>query len=182
MNLRQRIEKLRDDVRTLADDTGKTVDPLRLSAELDRILSQSDWFRDHLFRKYDRRMELWKEARLEMTRAVISFGQGAIRSLILINGGAAVAIMTFLGNFGGESNQSADLFAKSLLLFALGVAAAALVGGFAYVTQFLYESSSGRLSKVGIGFHWAAVLLAILSITLFVVGLLKAYYGFSTSS
>lgn len=178
MNLRQRIERLRDEVRSLVTEEKKTIDPLKLSAELDRILQQSENSQEHLRRKYNRRMELWKEARVEMMRAVISFGQGAIRSLILINGGAAVAVMTFVGNLKSRHENGAETLAQSLLLFALGVVAAAIVAGFAYVTQYLYDSSAGRLPKLGIAFHIIAIVSAAVSLGLFVCGLLKAYHGF----
>lgn len=178
MNLRQRIELLRDEVRSLVSGEEATIDPLKLSAELDRILEQSDVSRDHLWRKYHRRMELWKEARVEMMRAVISFGQGAIRSLVLINGGAAVAVMTFVGNLKSRQENGAEILAQSMLLFSFGVVAAAIVAGFAYVTQYLYDSSAGRLSKLGVTFHFTAMFFAVVSLVLFVGGLLKAYSGF----
>ncbi len=178
MNLRSRVEKLRDDVRSLVSEADTTIDPLKLSAELDRILEQSDRTNEHLWRKYNRRMELWKETRLEMTKAAIGFGQGAIRALILINGGAAIAVMTFIGNFGTVQAGLISSFSLALLLFSMGVAAAALVAGCSYVTQFFYESSSGGLLKAGIAFHWLAVLSAIVSLALFVWALLTAYHGF----
>ncbi|NOE18878.1 hypothetical protein GS634_12175 [Ruegeria atlantica] len=113
-----------------------------------------------------------------MTKAAIGFGQGAIRALILINGGAAIAVMTFIGNFGTVQAGLISSFSLALLLFSMGVAAAALVAGCSYVTQFFYESSSGRLLKAGIAFHWLAVLSAIVSLVFFVWALLTAYHGF----
>lgn len=178
MNLRQRVELLRDDVRSIATEEEKSIDPLRLSAELDWILMNSEASKEHIWRKYNRRMELWKEARVEMMRAVISFGQGAIRSLVLVNGGAAIAVMTFLGNFSDRNEVDTEFLAHSLLMFSLGVVAASIVAGFAYVTQYLYDNSAGRLSRVGVGFHIAAVAFAVLSLALFVSGLLKAHFGF----
>lgn len=179
--LRKRLEALRDEVRTLVDEKGASIDPLRLSSELDRIINQSETSKDHLLRKYQHRMELWKETRLEMTRAVIGFGQGAIRSLVLINGGAAIAVMTFIGNSKNEDLKLVKALSQSLLLFSSGVAAAALVAGFAYVAQFLYDGSSGRMPKLGIGFHYLAVLVAMISLALFVWGLVNSYFGFQQS-
>ncbi|WP_299044179.1 hypothetical protein [uncultured Tateyamaria sp.] len=180
MALREDLELLRDDVRELASDKDATIDPLRLSAELDRIVSNSDASKEHVWRKYNRRMELWKEARLEMMRAVITFGQGAIRTLVLVNGAAAIAVLTFLGSYTEQGDELFRLLTKALLLFAFGVVAASLVAGFAYLAQLLYDSNSKRLEKVGFAFHVLSVLIAATGLALFVAGLLSAYQGFLT--
>lgn len=176
MNLRKQIEALRDDVRGLVDQTENNIDPLRLAVELDRILKADDKSSEHVLRKYERRVDLWKESRLEMTRAVIAFGQGAIRSLTLINGGAAIATMTFVGNV-KTTEESASYAATALLLFSIGVALAALVAGFAYVTQYFYDISSGRVHKAGMRFHGAAMICALGSLVCFLLGIYQAYLG-----
>ncbi|MEO1501935.1 MAG: hypothetical protein AAFS08_15315, partial [Pseudomonadota bacterium] len=168
MNLRSRIELLRDDVRTLVDKEGTQIDPLRLGAELDRTLAQSDAETEHRLRKYNWRFELWKETKLELTKAVITFAQGVIRTLVLINGAAAIAIMTLIGGANEGLAAKADKMSEALLLFALGVASAALVGGLSYCTQFLYESSVGKISKLGVFLHIIAVVGAVVSLAFFV--------------
>ncbi|MEL6991156.1 MAG: hypothetical protein AAGL92_06220, partial [Pseudomonadota bacterium] len=72
----------------------------------------------------------------------------------------------------------ADKMSEALLLFALGVASAALVGGLSYCTQFLYESSVGKISKLGVFLHIIAVVGAVVSLAFFVWGLLIAYWTF----
>lgn len=178
MNLRSRIELLRDDVRTLVDKEGTQVDPLRLGAELDRILAQSDAETEYRVRKYNWRFELWKETKLELTKAVIIFAQGVIRTLVLINGAAAIAIMTLIGGANPGLVVKADKMSEALFVFALGVASAALVGGLSYCTQFLYESTAGKMSKLGTFLHIIAVISAVVSLALFVWGLLIAYWSF----
>jgi hypothetical protein len=75
----------------------------------------------------------------EQTKSLISMSQSAIRLVLTINAGAAVALIAFLGNaVGKNANAVADLFAGSLVVFATGVAVAALVSVGSYVTQFLY--------------------------------------------
>jgi hypothetical protein len=162
----------------IVDGEGKKIDPLALSSELDRIISETDSSNEHLWRKYHSRFELWRETRLELTRAVISFGQVAIRSLVLINGGAAIAVLTFIGNFTQNQNSLMNELSYSLLSFCFGAAAAALVAGFAYVTQFLYDGFSKKASRIGTAFHILAVFFAIASFTLFIVGVLTAFWGF----
>lgn len=178
MTLKGRLESLRDDVRVLVGSEGAKIDPLVLSSELDRIVSETDASNEHLWRKYHSRYELWRETRLELTRAVIAFGQGAIRTLILINGGAAIAVLAFIGNYKNEDLGLFGYLSSSLLSFCLGVAAAALVAGFSYVTQFLCDGSSGKVSRLGVFFHILAVVFAVISLGLFILGIMVAYWGF----
>ncbi|MBO6899585.1 MAG: hypothetical protein JJ868_19680 [Shimia sp.] len=116
---------------------------------------------------------------LEITKATISFSQAAIRSLVLINGGAAIAVMTFIGGYPSEQKAIVLALSGSLLYFSVGVALAAFVGGCAYVTQFLYDGSTGKVSRWGVFFHILAVICAMISLTLFVLGLLGAFWGFT---
>jgi hypothetical protein len=162
----------------MVDKDSPEIDPLALSSELDRIIAVSDRMDEHLWRKHHSRHELLKENRLELTRAVISFGQGAIRSLTLINGGAAISVLTFLGNQQDSRSNLNEALANSLLLFSFGLTSAALLAGFAYVTQYIYDNSVGRVSKLGVSFHIVSILSAITSLALFVSGMLVAYNGF----
>ncbi|MFB3893001.1 MAG: hypothetical protein ACE15C_13365 [Phycisphaerae bacterium] len=63
--------------------------------------------------------------------AVVSFARDAVKTTLLINGGAAVAILTKLGS----ASYSADYFKWSLLTYACGVLAAAIASGLAYFAQ-----------------------------------------------
>lgn len=73
---------------------------------------------------------------LENLKAMVSVANEGLKSLLLINGGAIVALLTFLGNakFGG---QGAALFGGPLAWFASGVVASLLGHVAAYVTQYV---------------------------------------------
>ena len=77
---------------------------------------------------------------LEMFRSVIIYGQAALKSSILINGGAAVALMAFIGKIWGTelAVPAVEALTAAVLLFAFGVLASALGTGSTYVTQFSY--------------------------------------------
>ena len=114
-----------------------------------------------------------------MTRAVISFGQNAIRALFLANGAAAIALLTFLGAMvEGDQSELAKALSVSLWWFGVGVVLSAIVAMASYVVQFLYEGSVGKPSDLGIRFHVIAIGLAVASVLSFLVGLSTAYNVF----
>src|SRR5205823_6150772 len=77
------------------------------------------------------------EGRLEMFRSVITSGQNAIRSSFLLNGGAAVALLAFIGHLAQFKAERVPEFAACLLPFAYGVLAIAVTSGFTYLSQWL---------------------------------------------
>lgn len=178
MTLRRRIEILREEVLSLSEEEGQKIDPKQMLLALDRLLEDADRSFDFFWKKHQWRFELWKEIKLELTKAAITFGQGAIRSLILVNGAAAIAVMTFIGNFKAEKEEISSALPNALLSFALGVALAALLAGFAYIVQYLYVNSRGRTSKWAVFLHLVSLGFAAGSLGLFVCGLFLAYGAF----
>lgn len=77
---------------------------------------------------------------LEMLRAVIGYGQAALKSALLINGGAAAALLAFIGNIWAKGITAAAVvpLTNSIVFFAFGVLSAALGTGTTYVTQYCY--------------------------------------------
>jgi hypothetical protein len=78
----------------------------------------------------------------EMFKSVISAGQVALRSVILINGGAAVALLAFIGSIWDKSTID-NLTIKKLLISMAGFVLGVLLGGVAasltYLVQLLYK-------------------------------------------
>ncbi|WP_026988403.1 hypothetical protein [Fodinicurvata fenggangensis] len=116
--------------------------------------------------------------RLEMFRSVIMSGQEAIKSSFLLNGGASVALLAFIGHLAQFRVGLVSGFAVSLLWFALGVLAIAVVSGAVYLTQWLYASEHGAARKAGFWMNLLCIALGIASYALFVVGLLDVYGRF----
>jgi hypothetical protein len=84
-----------------------------------------DTNRQDAIREHDRSREYQKAT----DEAVIKGGELAIRTVMLINGGAAVAVLAFIGALvreGGVSVKEIAGVSTSLLWFGGGVAAAAL--------------------------------------------------------
>jgi hypothetical protein len=103
-------------------------------------------------------------------QAAFEFARDTIKHLLLINGGAAAALLAFYGG-----NSDSGLFSRGaffgLLWFALGVAAAVAASVSAYFAQLQYGTTNAS-STTG---DWAlrvGFVLALVSLVLFVTGVL----------
>jgi hypothetical protein len=123
-------------------------------------------------------------------RAAIDGASAVFRTLVLINGGAAVSVLAFVGGLISQGKLSLGAQAagvtRALLLFALGVLASALGVAFAYFTNLavaghaLSDQTVGapllgrifELSTVGLGIKGFR-LLAIISGISFLAASLK---------
>jgi hypothetical protein len=132
------------------------------------------------------REELIFETELEvmklMQESTIGFAQLTVKSLLILNGGAAVAIAAFVGASFKEGKPSVPFAPISSALLALGTGAAlaVMVPALAYVAQHLFalqieerikSKNDGCLGYGGRLFQSLAVLVAIVSMLCFVTGL-----------
>jgi hypothetical protein len=146
-------------------------------------------------RAAERGHDVENEIGVKLGEAAVRDAQEAIRAALLINGGAAIAILAFMGAMaskGGVSLIELRGIAKSLYCFTGGVATAAVTAACAYFTNSAYAearfardrtwehpylektSRSERFFKIGRRFHYAGLALAILSLIAFVVGVILA--------
>lgn len=131
----------------------------------------------------------------KLNDAAILTGNHTLRALIIINGGAAIALLAFIGHLisvqNGVFSKSLGELTAPLIWFAWGVALATVSMGFSYVTNYSYSSHASRKSKhyqapyiretlsskrwlrFGFIFQIFAVLTAIVSIYLFVSGMVE---------
>ena len=116
------------------------------------------------------------EAQLEMFRSVITAGQNAIKSSFLLNGGASIALLAFIGHLAEFKPEKITDFASCMLPFAFGVLAIAMTSGFTYLSQWFYASSNPISRKFGFGVNVLCITLGIGSYFLFVWGLLSTYH------
>jgi hypothetical protein len=144
--------------------------------------------REEAIRAHDGEQDFWKQT----NQAAIDSGSLAIKTAFLINGGAAVAMLTFIGGLVGQGRiGDTDLhsLSNSLMWFAAGVAFAAASTGAAYFTNFYTAASSSSKPRVWehpyLGkpekkwvclrmlFLYIAVLSGAASLGLFVAGMYK---------
>ena len=93
-----------------------------------------------------------RDFELSTNEAAINSGQLAIRTAVLINGGAAVAVLAFLGGLAGQgiiSVRDLGRIANSLLWFGGGVFLGGLGLALAYFTDFCHmKESRSRTRKI----------------------------------
>ncbi|SEI80884.1 hypothetical protein [Paraburkholderia diazotrophica] len=136
-------------------------------------------------------LEVWKARTAattslgaEMLKATTEAGQTALKSAILINGGAAVAILAFVGNAvtrwkidPGSPLLTAVGFA--MLTFVIGTGLAGASTAFRYLSQFAYgtafDNSSKRWRTWGDLGSLVAVLLGVGSFVAFFIGGYQAF-------
>ncbi|MCY4002505.1 MAG: hypothetical protein OXF33_02175 [Rhodospirillales bacterium] len=141
----------------------------------------------------------------EVRRYVEEYAQSALKGAILINGGAAAALLAFFGVVWSDSAQPDTVIklAQALSAFAFGVLAAAMSAMFGYVTQYFYycenqsdadaQIAEDRGDEAGLTqarraqttyfkwafrFHWLALIFVIGAYVFFLVGVLAAHCSF----
>jgi hypothetical protein len=100
----------------------------------------------------------------------------ALKALLVINGGAAVALLAFAGQIsknGGDLVSTASRLGNSLLGFGLGALFAAMAFVAAYIAQLQYGRGGENYCWAHLS-HFAAYLWLIFSVAAFVTGLVFA--------
>jgi hypothetical protein len=124
--------------------------------------------------------------------ATIKSAENVIRIMLLINGGAAVSVLAFVGSLASKDRQPADhlyAVAGSLVWFALGAASSGISAICSYLTNISYliadkqlhslsdppyiwpTSKSKRWRLVGRITHGVAAFFVVVSLGLFVYGM-----------
>lgn len=113
---------------------------------------------------------------LETFKVTITAGSNAVKALMLLNGGASIAFLAFIGNLwiSGKMNESIPMLVIALRAFCYGVGLAVCCSAFTYFCQYLvqlnFEKDSQSLSKAAHAMNIVAVLCGIASIILFFRG------------
>ena len=122
----------------------------------------------------DLESETAKERLLETYRSMISHSSAAVKLLALLNGGAVVALLAFLGKVWEETNRP-DL-ALPMGAFAAGLVFAALAGCSSYLTQYFFYNelrtgvASGSAWKTHPFWLGIGIASAFLSLAAFTIG------------
>ncbi|WP_047145281.1 hypothetical protein [Aquamicrobium sp. LC103] len=123
-------------------------------------------------------VKLIHASQMEMFRSVIMLGQNAIRSMTMINGGASVALLAFLGHLASIRSEAIPTYANCLAPFVVGTLLAGLVSGGTYLSQWLYAGESKCKETAGFIANLVVILLGIASFAAFGVGALWTYDAF----
>ncbi|MFJ9450562.1 hypothetical protein [Herbaspirillum sp. NPDC101397] len=120
------------------------------------------------------------DGQLEMFRSVIASGPAAIKTGFLLNGGAAIAMLAFIGHLAQHVPAKVYLFSLVLAPFAFGVLSGAMLSGLTYLSQWLYASPRPKAKKFGFGVNILCILVGFFGYGLFAWGLCRAYTAFLT--
>jgi hypothetical protein len=112
--------------------------------------------------------------RVEQFRATMEAGQTALKTAIAINGGAAAALLAFLGNLAAKQVPAGPLLPVAMLAFFGGVFFAAASLGARYLTQL--RAVEDR-TKVAIRYNNTAIVLGLVSLFAFCGGGILAFLG-----
>lgn len=120
-----------------------------------------------------------RDQSLAMFNSVIGFAQAALKTCLLVNGAATIALLTFIGNIWTKTQTPAvaQALSSSLALFAVGALLAAVATATTYITQWCYERAH---EKTAVIFHMATVILVLGSYVLFGFGISQSYGAFIT--
>ncbi len=134
---------------------------------------------------------------INTNEAAIDAANLALRALLIINGGAAIALLAFIGNLvpalQGEYATLPKIIPAftPLMWFAFGVAGTAIAMFFAYFTNYSYAiasvdrirnyehpyihetQKSQTLVTLGTVFQWFAIILSLAALIFFMIGVVE---------
>lgn len=140
--------------------------------------------------KWRREMERWRadwESKLEgykadralhqeMMKVTCAAGQGALKATVIINGGASVALLAFIGNTWKNNNgDSIAGLAFALLFYVIAVLCGAVAAGTTYLSQFAWGYEKAKTALI---VNLFTVLIGVGSYVLFALGTWHAYHVF----
>ncbi len=134
-----------------------------------------------MFRREDMVPEIRKEHLIETYKSLIQMAIEALKLLALLNGGAAVAILAYLGNIAGKSQPMPDMRCP-MMSYVFGLFFCGLAFIVSYLTQNrLYNEAMGRPGRIISHQHllWIALFFAFLSLVAFAIGSLLAVWRFT---
>jgi len=169
---------LRDDVIQLNIDGQKTIECKNLTAYLEEKIPELEKSEtsDHEVH-VDFRLAHYQatlDGNSQMFASVLDYGKHALNSIMVINAGASVALLSLIGSLTTQASPLAGArFALPLLLFVLGVVFSAVASGGSYCAQYFYVEQPDQI--VGKRFHLATVLFVVCAYLIFIAGAFTVY-------
>lgn len=158
-----RLHALRNALRNLQASGAGTVPIAAVLQDIERSIQELETPAEALIEQYKSRLKVWEashlhqfEWSLENFRQTINLAQTATKYMLLIHGGAAIALLAFLGRVWGTENLDLVPFTDSMRLFAVGLFISAAVALLAYVVQYGYGLDKGWLKAASV-LDWAHV-------------------------
>lgn len=189
MDNKQLLAELRDALQAVRDGNQTSIQVEALSQYLDKWERAANSMAKETDAEHARRLELWKTQLavssaewLEMFKAVSEAGMTALKSSIVINGGAAATLLALLAdglkaNGTGHWGPMLSPLGWAWISFMCGLGLAGAATGTRYLSQALYagalrqgQDAKSRLYKGGDWVRNISVLFGCGSFVLFFVG------------
>lgn len=164
MEAKELVKNIRLALTKLEETGQQTVSAPALREYLDKVESNATLSIELQKLQHESNLAHYKatsDLALEMFRSVLGFAQHALKTIILVNGGAAVAVLAFIGNIWTKLQgiNVAEALITSEAWFAGGVLLGAVATGTSYFAQYFYERKT--FDRWAIGFHMATVALVV---------------------
>lgn len=138
----------------MSDQKNKYDDILKflIKAQQEKTLEAAELYLDWVHKQDElsvKRDEMSLNRGLELFKSVISYGQFTLKASLLINGGAAVSVLAFIGHLATEKSGShyVALFAVPMLCWCIGVLSAVLSIAMTYIAQRCYSADTDKGRK-----------------------------------
>lgn len=183
MESREVIESFRKQLDQVEGQGGQQVQVSALRAYLDALEKDADASQEYRRQKHEGMLAHYTaqtQHSIEMLKAVLEAGKSALQSLLIINGGAVVALLGVLSNLVGKPNgpEFAIRLALPLLLFGIGVLAGAVGFALRYFSQACYSESDDdkdNYEKWGDRFRYSTIAAALTGYALFGTAIVFSY-------
>mgnify|MGYP001056535335 CR=1 FL=1 len=144
---------------------------------------------DPAWLRYEQQLELWKteikrvaDWQNESFKATIQFATMTIKTALLINGGAVIAMLALLGNLWSKDSNGqlaaqriAAQLDRPLTCFIIGLFTAAVTSAGAYLAQHFFTRDK---NNIGIPIQMTSIVICAVSIIAFATGSYYAVHAF----
>jgi hypothetical protein len=190
MSVKQFATELKQTIKKLQSDGVDSVKSVNLITYLDEVIKSPNPEVDQAnLESYRAELQLWVEENkkvhswdLEGFKSVISAGQNALKTAFLMNGGATVAMLAFVGKLSDDHVSQIPVFASAMVFFVIGVLLVTISSGFTYMSQWFYFKPKKWQKNTGFWLNIAAILSSLSSYGLFIAGVMRSYRAFITFS
>ena len=118
------------------------------------------------------------DARHSSFDATIRFAELAIKSLLVLCGGAAIAVLSFAGTRGATAQASLDAYAPAVCYFGIAAGGAVATAAISYLAQSFFTND---WDKTGRAFQGLAIILCLANLACFGIGVSNASTAVSLS-
>ena len=185
METQELIDAFRKQLDQVETQGGQQVQISALRAYLGALEKDAGTSQDYRKREHEGMLAHYSaknQQSIEMLKAVLESGKSALHALLIIHGGAVVALLGVMSNLAGKPGGTAlaIYLALPLLQFGIGVLVGALGFAFRYFSQACYSGSSTEKDQYqawGDRFRYAAILSALSGYVLFGFAMVNAYHA-----